>query len=325
MSTDIDGFDLSLHPISMDETELDLAGRLSLISDFQIDQEDVKNSSGGLTLTVDDLSLRQGRVSGFELSATTFSEAVLEMEIEDGKAKVKKGKFTGDLIDATIDGHITLRKDLSRSRLSLDIEVRFDDTLDKIAKMMLKSSRDDDGVYHFKGQGTLMNPRFRPDRIKRGGASSFSSGAADDGFDGEDASDAEVTPRRRSGATTEKDREERRAQRRERLKKRRERMKKRREERRAQQAASTTREDDARDEVGEVEQDDEPFAPPPQRALGSYDDDRGQGYQEANDFNNNEFGNANDDYQGGDFQGEEDYNDANEEDANLEDIGYLDE
>ena len=158
LSTDIEDFQLAAHPIKMDQADVELSGLLNLISDITIDQSDVKNSTGEIELNIENLALKRGMVSGFELTETAFSQAVLRMEVEDGKAKVKEGKFTGDLIDATIDGHITLRKDLSRSRLALKIRVRFDDTLDKLASMMLKSSRDEEGLYHFKGQGTLMNP-----------------------------------------------------------------------------------------------------------------------------------------------------------------------
>ena len=200
VSTDIEDFQLAAHPIQMDEADVELSGLLSLVSDVTIDRDDIKNSAGTIELNVDNLALKRGMVSGFELTETTFSQALLKMEVEDGKAKVKEGKFTGDLIDATIDGHITLRKDLSRSRPALKIRVRFDDTLDKLASMMLKSSRDEEGLYHFKGQGTLMNPRFRPDRINRRGGGKGNRAARDkDDFAGED-DDRKTRTRRRSSS-----------------------------------------------------------------------------------------------------------------------------
>ena len=190
-------------------------------------------------------------VSGFVLTGDDIQSGALKMEVEDGKAKVKEGKFTGDLIDATIDGHITLRKDLSRSRLALKIRVRFDDTLDKLASMMLKSSRDEEGLYHFKGQGTLMNPRFRPDRINRRGGGKGNRAARDkDDFAGEDE-DRKTRTRRRSAsrAQTEEDRESAEPSAASALKKRRERMKQRREERRARQAESGDRDYEGREEA----------------------------------------------------------------------------
>jgi type II secretion system protein N len=337
LSTDIEDFQLAAHPITMEDTDVELSGLLSLISDVTIDRDDIKNSSGEIELNINNLALKRGMISGFELTETAFSESVLEMVVEDGKAKVKKGKFTGDLIDATIDGHITLRKDLSRSRLVLKIQVRFDETLDKLASMMLKSARDDEGVYHFKGQGTLMNPRFRPDRSKRRSAFRGSRDARDkDEFLGEDEDERKPRKRRRSSrAQTDEEREERRAKRKERLKKRRERMQKRREDRRARQAEEGGRDYDRgadvdrfygrRLELGDVE------PPPPVRNLPYEDEDDDRDYRNQNDYgngnnniNDNDYGNAND-YPNGNFNNDDDYGDPNDPNGNMEDLGYLDE
>ena len=329
VSTDIEDFQLAAHPIKMDDADVELSGLLSLISDVTIDRDDIKNSTGELELNIENLALQRGMVSGFELTETAFSQAVLKMEVEDGKAKVKEGKFAGDLIDATIDGHITLRKDLSRSRLALKIRVRFDETLDKLASMMLKSSRDEEGLYHFKGQGTLMNPRFRPDRINRRGADKDRRGARDkDDFAGDD-DDRKTRTRRRSSsrAQTEEEREERRAKRRERLKKRRERMKQRREERRERQAEPSGSEYDRRDEAGQEFDEDageNTFNPPTPRAL-PFDRDE-QEFGNQNDYGNaNDYGNQNDDYPNGNFNNEDDYEDPNDPNGNMEDLGYIDE
>jgi|GEM_PF-2486811 len=333
VSTDVEDFQLAAHPIKTGEADVELSGLLSLISDVTIDTDDIKNSAGEIELNIENLALKRGMVSGFELDATTFSQAVLKMEVEDGKAKVKEGKFAGDLIDATIDGHITLRKDLSRSRLALKIRVRFDDTLDKLASMMLKSSRDEEGLYHFKGQGTLMNPRFRPDRINRRGSGKAGRSARDkDDFAGDD-DDRKTRTRRRSSsrAQTEEDREERRAKRRERLKKRRERMKQRREERRSRQAGDEGRDYDGRDDAGQ-EFDDEPvdggFSPPPPpraRAFDRNDQDFGNQNDYGNQNDDYQNGNQNDDYPNGNFNNEEDYGDPNDPNGNMEDLGYIDE
>ena len=331
LSTDIEDFQLAAHPIKMDQADVELSGLLNLISDITIDQSDVKNSTGEIELNIENLALKRGMVSGFELTETAFSQAVLRMEVEDGKAKVKEGKFTGDLIDATIDGHITLRKDLSRSRLALKIRVRFDDTLDKLASMMLKSSRDDEGLYHFKGQGTLMNPRFRPDRVNRRGGSKANRRAQDKDDFAEEDGDTKTRTRRRSPsrAQTEEDREERRAKRRERLKKRRERMKQRREERRARQAEGSDRDYEDRDDAGQEFDDvqmDGGFSPPPPPRARSFDRDE-QEYGNQNDYGNaNDYDNANDDYQNGNFNDDyADPNDPNDPNGNMEDLGYIDE
>jgi uncharacterized Zn finger protein (UPF0148 family) len=239
-----------------------------------------------------------------------FSEAILQMKVNDGKAEVTKGSFIGDLIEATIEGHITLREDISRSRLALKIMVRFDDTLDKLAKIALKSSRDEDGVYHFKGQGTLMNPRFRADRVNQKRPSREAS--ARDQDDQKDISTRTNPTTSRKDSVSDEDREERREKRRERLRKRRERMKKRREDRRERstdrEVGRSAAEDDRYDEIDErYEEDQRDNYPPPQLPPP-------QTYEQDVDPEYNNQGNAND-Y--GDDPGE-----AN---GNMEDLGYIDE
>jgi type II secretion system protein N len=315
IGSDIEGFQLAAHPIATDDFNVELSGLLNLISSIEINRDDIKESSGDLSLTVDGLTLNQATISGFDLEATAFTEAVLEMEIEDGKAKVKKGRFVGDLLEATIEGHITLRKDISRSRLSLKFLIQFDETIDKLAKMMLKSSRDEDGVYHFKGQGTITNPRFRADRINKRGSSA--RGAKSIGRNDTEDIDRPIPRSRRAGSsTTEAEREERRAKRRERLKKRRERMKQRREERRE-------RERDGGDDYERGPSDRDRYDD--EAANGRYDNDR-QYDEEADgdaDYNNANEYNNDPQYQGNEQQ--YDQNDPNDPNENMEDLGYIDE
>jgi type II secretion system protein N len=310
IGTEIQGFDLAAHPIESEGNEVALSGALNLLTDLVIDREDIKNSSGDLELTVDNLALIKGMIGGFELTEMAFSEAILQMKVNDGKAEVTKGSFIGDLIEATIEGHITLREDISRSRLALKIMVRFDDTLDKLAKIALKSSRDEDGVYHFKGQGTLMNPRFRADRVNQKRPSREAS--ARDQDDQKDISTRTNPTTSRKDSVSDEDREERREKRRERLRKRRERMKKRREDRRERstdrEVGRSAAEDDRYDEIDErYEEDQRDNYPPPQLPPP-------QTYEQDVDPEYNNQGNAND-Y--GDDPGE-----AN---GNMEDLGYIDE
>ena len=42
-----------------------------------IDQSDVKNNTGEIELNIENLALKRGMVSGFELTETAFSQAVL--------------------------------------------------------------------------------------------------------------------------------------------------------------------------------------------------------------------------------------------------------
>jgi type II secretion system protein N len=307
LASDTEDFDLSVQPFEMEDGQLDLRGMLDVVGEIEFDLDDIKESTGEMAFTIEDLALIGGSISGFTLSETTFSEAELVFNVENGKANVTKGSFVGDLLEATIDGHITLREDLSRSRLSLTIEVRFDDTLDKLARIALKDSRDDEGVYHFRGRGTVLNPQFRADRVKgRSGRRSAASSSSDNETDAnsEGASDRRT---RRTSTFSDEDREERREKRRERLKKRRDRMRKRREERR----------EESRDRSREREQEAEYF----DGADDQFEDD----IQGNNDARTNLPPPIYEEEIEPEFNEFEDPNDPNGGNGNLDDLGYIDE
>jgi len=124
--------------------------------------------------------------------------------------------------------------------LSLRIKARIvDPAMDTLLKSMssTKRARDDEGYYHFRGSGTVSNPRFTPDRSKsRGGSTS-----RDNDYD-----DDKPTRSRRRAGNSDDDASERRKKRRDRIKKRRERMKERRRKRRERESARD--DDDMRDD-----------------------------------------------------------------------------
>lgn len=300
IESDTEGIDLSKLPIDLEDGNLDLSGKLNLLADLALNQDEVKQSTGSISLSVDGLTLNSGTISGFTLSETTFSEAALEMEVEDGKATVTKGNFIGDLLEANIDGYIALNKSIGRSRLNLKIQLRFDDTLDKFAQIAFKRSRDDDGVYHFRGSGTITNPRFRADRSH----ASKGSRSSDNNILNENANNDEgskARPRRVSTVSDE-EREERREKRRERLKKRRERMKQRREDRRVESQAKTN--DDDFQNGNDPGYDDEELM-----------DDQVEEFEPVQNFEDDMPQDDYDDYENGNVNGNE----------NLEELGYLDE
>jgi type II secretion system protein N len=226
-SSDTEDFDLTKVPLNGDGWSAALAGSLNLLADVIHDTEDPKQSSGHIEVRIDGLELTQATISGFELMATKFSEAVLRFDIEDGKATVTEGKFVGDLLEIQIEGDIRLRKKLERSRLALTIKIKLDDSLDKFAQMdpSMKRARDSDGFYNFRGSGTLANPNFR--------ANGARSTAADRGDD-----TSFSKPKRESGDRSISGSDDRRKQRKDRIKKRRERMKERRRKRRDRSGGS---------------------------------------------------------------------------------------
>jgi type II secretion system protein N len=296
LSSSTEDFDLSQHPIELEGDTVGLQGLLDINGDIEFNTDDIKESSGDMAITIENFGLTGGSISGFTLSETQFSEAELKFEVEDGKAKVTKGSFVGDMLEATVEGHITLRKDPMKSRLALKIKVRFDDTLDRLAKIALKDSRDEDGLYHFKGKGTIMKPRWSVECMSCSSASRRSTRATNNDDDDEAGPTRPVKRSTRSSTVSAKDRYERLEKRKERLKERRERMRKRREDRRARQAEPDPEDYDA------------------------MDDDR---YEEANFPGNME----NDEpmYEDEIEPEYNDYEDPNGPNENMEDLGYIDE
>ncbi len=321
LDIDTNGLDLSLLPISMEDAIVQLAGNLQLESDLAFDLEEIKKSEGGLELSVDDLKLVNATVSGFSLPETTFSEAALNMQIDDGKLAVKKGTFVSDVLEVTIDGYINLRKNLLRSNANLKIQIQFNESYDKLAQIALKSSRDDDGVYHFRGSGRINNLRFRPDRSKSRKTDRTSKKSAFDATSGS----SEKASAKKSSLTTEQ-REERRQKRRERLQERRERMRKRREDRRESIEARDEKQQDQLEmrefDPIETQYDD-------RRNGGSdYDDRRGNQDQyddRQNNYPNDDFDQQQYDDERGQEQGYQEYDDPNNPNGNMDELGYIDE
>lgn len=293
LGSQTEDFDLSHHPITLGDDTLGVQGLLNIDGNLSLNREDIKASEGDFGITIDDFGLTGGTISGFTLMETQFSEAELKFDVENGKANVTKGSFIGDMLEATVDGHITLRKDPLKSRLSLKIQVRFDETLDKLAKIALKDARDKDGVYHFRGRGTLTNPRWSTDRQTKRPSSRRGAANSDDSS----ASSRPVKRSSRSAGLSDEEREARREKRKARLKERRERMKKRREERRERQRE---REDQSDFEQMDDQQfDDQNIPPEPEIDEPVYEDEVEPEYNE--------------------------YGDENDPNGNMEDLGYIDE
>jgi type II secretion system protein N len=312
---DTEDFDLASMPaFDSDDAHFDIAGKLNFSSDLSLSKTDPKESTGELKLSIDQLQLYNGKAKsmGFDLMPMNFTDAILRFNIEDGRASVTDGRFLGDLIDAEVEGDIILNKKLSRSRLSLRIKAKILDTaMDGLLKTMsaTKRARDDEGYYHFRGSGTVTNPRFAADRTQsRGGAS-----AGDDDIGGSPSSGR----RARKGLTNDDDDDdasERRSKRRERIKKRRERMKERRKKRRERESDDT--EEDGPDDDGAQ---DDAF---PDNGRGN-----NRRSQESNQLEPEFIEPRNQqDYQPefDDFE-EDNGPPPNEDDEQLEELGYLDE
>jgi len=165
-SVDIDtkNINLSQVPLTTPDWTVQAEGDLELDVDLELDFDTIENSTGAITLEIEDFVINTAQFAGFDVDeVATFSESILQMEANEGRLDVTKGTLSSDLIDVTISGHIDLAKTVRRIRLRLDIDFTLNDEYDLFAKSMpgLKDARDSDGVYHYKLTGTLKNPRFR--------------------------------------------------------------------------------------------------------------------------------------------------------------------
>jgi type II secretion system protein N len=224
--------DLSLFPFEGETISLDLGGALDASWDLVIDTEDTTKSTGQIALEVVGLVLNSATVAGFDLEeSSSFSKAELVLEIEDGKAKVKKGDLVGDLIEAKLDGDITLNKKFDRSRLRLKIEFTLAEHIDNLVKLLpgAKDARRDDGRYQFTISGTILHPSFRAERERRTSSRTKRVTSPTEGGPG-------ILPGGLGGADDDDDvdADERRRLREERIKERRERLRERREEAQAE-------------------------------------------------------------------------------------------
>ena len=167
LELDIEDIDLSTIPFAGKEWSVDAGGRLKMAVDLVLG-DDPKESEGDLKLEIEELAFSSASVAGMTFDDIRFDEAVLEFEVAKGKAKVTKGRFHSEPVSIVVGGEIALNKELSRSRLALELEITFSEEYDRFAQMVpsMKKARDEDGVYQFVVTGSLFQPFFRENRVK---------------------------------------------------------------------------------------------------------------------------------------------------------------
>jgi len=177
--------DLSRMPLSGDDWSADLTGMLQIDADLDVNREQIKESTGHLKISAQDLGLASGEFSGFKLDPMKFTESVLSFEVNNGVATVKEGHLVSDMLEATISGDITLNKDVKRWRMRLSVVVTLNEALDKLARFApgLADARAEDGSYHFMMAGTPGLAKLRPDRLGARGGPGVSPGGARGGQD----------------------------------------------------------------------------------------------------------------------------------------------
>jgi type II secretion system protein N len=244
--------DLSRIPLEGEDWNIEATGKARLDADLTLDAEDVKASEGTLKLVIDEFAIESAKAMGLDLTPASFTEAVLEIALEGGKANIESGSFISDIIGVELDGHITMSKrPWDRWRMKVGMKLQLGDELDTMAKFLptLKNARGDDERYHFTCSGSLGRPRCREDKTVAGvtgGRSAAKTGGSRD-------KDRSKRRKNRAGRRSKKgvddaddgeDRSEARERRLERIRERRERLRERREARAAERGDEDPEVDD---------------------------------------------------------------------------------
>ncbi len=137
----------------------------------------MKNATGALRISGADISVSKMDLSKMgipDLGAIEVTRVDISAEVADGRAKLSSGIVESPLANADVSGEITLRDDLHRSLIRLDVGVDFGDTLEKLASAFAKDALGTDNKYHWTCTGTLnrLPPTCRPVRSRTATASS---------------------------------------------------------------------------------------------------------------------------------------------------------
>ena len=171
LDMELSGEDLSLAllPLQGENWSLELLGLLQTEVSLKHHPTDLKEGSGSIEVSADNLVLEGGEVQGFELIEMEFSEAAFQFERDGDRIEVREGLLVSEPLQAELSGHVKMNKRLERSRLHLKLKLQFSEELDKLAKLAppLKKARQDDGTYLFAVSGTISRPVFREERKSR--------------------------------------------------------------------------------------------------------------------------------------------------------------
>ena len=162
--------DLSTMPLDGESFSLDASGIATLELDLALAQGEDGENSGTFALDIKDLVLGSASVAGIDLPTASFTEAILELELDGDKGTIETGRFMSDILEIELDGSLTLKGTSTRRwRMKIEAEVNLLGELENIGAFMpknMKQAQDDDGTFHFLCTGSVANPRCRPNRTK---------------------------------------------------------------------------------------------------------------------------------------------------------------
>ncbi len=158
---------------------VDISSRGTLDVKVDVDMSDgPEKARGDISIFGSDIRLESVAAESFGLAEMALDTPVDELDIrlrgDEGLFEVTRGVFVSSLIEAEIEGEITLSEPVDRSRVALTVEVEIGDwsetplaSFQAMAQMGMKSAQWSDERYHYTVDGTLGrigSSSFRPAR-----------------------------------------------------------------------------------------------------------------------------------------------------------------
>lgn len=133
------------------------------------DPADPKTLRGEIRLDLSRIVIREQTLYGFKIPQLNVSEAKVDLEITDGRARIRslrlgKEGSTDDLI-ATVTGDAVIRGSLTHPDLQVKARFRFSDKVKQAFSaidMLLGAGRQPDGGYAYSLSGPLSMPTVQP-------------------------------------------------------------------------------------------------------------------------------------------------------------------
>ncbi|MBW2699705.1 MAG: type II secretion system protein GspN [Deltaproteobacteria bacterium] len=164
--------DLGKLPIWQDLLGLPLAGKLGGVIDLALNK-DVKKTQGKIQLNLEQASLGEGKIKGFNSPSIALGKPQLELLLDKGKAEIKTFKISSDDAEADMEGYFLLQKQLSKMTAKTKVhfklsDAKFQEFLSKIppelqsmATTQVNRAKGKDGSFHYSLIGRLDHPQFR--------------------------------------------------------------------------------------------------------------------------------------------------------------------
>lgn len=144
-------------------------GTLALLADLALDLQDFAKTEGRVALYGSQLLLSKGTIEGLSLPRVDLGRIELDIELFEGKARLKTARSTGVDLVSTMEGEVRQARKLSLS--TPNITLRFQPSEDFLKRNTLVSAalgmamkKDREGFYEASIRGTLGKLKFTPQK-----------------------------------------------------------------------------------------------------------------------------------------------------------------